>query len=307
MAIAKDASIAARPNAHAASNLALIGVAIALALLNSAATAFWPDAGDNYFTIVAWAMFAFEPIAFGVWTAIGAGSILKRLPLAAGCLMLVFVAPGVVPAAFADLRQHEYTVGIATGFGVFAATTVLFLIFRRFTGFRIIPTTVQTPAENTGLKFSIKELLGLITLYAVVLGLVSQLVFQTKPDPNGLMFLGPDFFIRMFLFGGSIVSAAVLPTLAVPLSILHGRPARRAIAMMPVFWVVATLPVALLVLSADIDDYSEFLGALLLVQLSAVTIGALVAIALRSAGLRLVRSTTKQPKNAILRSPASNP
>jgi hypothetical protein len=275
-------------------------VVIALALLNSAATAFWPDAGnDDYFVLVAWPMFAFEPMAFGVWTALGAGSILKRLPVAAACLMLVFVAPSFVPAAFADLSQSEYTVGVATGFGVFAATIVLFLIFRRFTGFRIIPTTVQKSADSAGLKFSIKELLGLITLYAVVLGLVSQLVFQTKPDPNGSIFLGPDCFIRMFLFGGSIVSTAVLPTLTVPLSILHGRPTRRAIALMPVVWVVATLPVALLVLTADVDDYSEFLGALLLVQLTAATVGALVAIALRSAGLRLVRRTNKPPENSI--------
>jgi hypothetical protein len=288
---------------NAGPNLALVGVVIALALLNSAATAFWPDTGDDYLAVFAWAIFGFEPIAFGVWTALGAGSILKHLPVAVPCLMLLFVAPGYVPNAFADLRQTEFTMAVAMGFAVYAATTLLFLIFRRFTGFRISPSINQAPSDNARIKFGIKDLLALITLYSIVLGLSTQLKFDTKPATNTWI-LGPDFYIAVILYGGSTLAGAILPTVIVPLSILHGRPSRRAVYSVTALWAAIVLAIALLF---DGNPKIELAMFVVFTQLIAATIGAFVAIALRCAGLRLVRSTTMQAKNSISQPPAPNP
>lgn len=266
----------------------LIGVVIALTLLNTTATALWPSAGDSYFALFAWAMYGFEPIAFGIWAALGTGSILKRLIIAVPCLVFVFVCPGFVPAAFANLRQNEYTAGLVMGLGIFAASTVIFLIVRMFTGLGIVSTTAQTSRESAGLRFSIKELLGIVTLYAVVLGLLNQLAFRAETDSNNLIF-GPDFFIRFLLFGSSIVFAAVLPTFAIPLAVMYGRPSRRATTYLLVVWAMITLSATFIFRFVEGDSFLEILGPLIAIQMSAATAGALTASWLRHNGLRLVR------------------
>jgi hypothetical protein len=295
----ETAAPSAPPLARDRTSLALAGVVVVFALLNSIASLaswIWPDIYGDLLSIIAVAVLVFQPMMFGVWTALGAGSILTRLPIAVPCLMLLFIAPGYVPAYFADVRRKEFVVAVLVGFAIYAATLILFLVFRWFTGFRIQPRASQPSIEKAGISYSVKYLWALITVYAVALGLTTQLKFQAAQPPPNFIF-GPDFFISILVLGGAIISAAALPTLAIPLAILHGRPSRRAVLSSIAFWIVVTL--SAFVTLNDKNQPLETLGALLLAQFGAALAGALTALPLRVAGLQLVRyrpNTVQSPQ-----------
>jgi hypothetical protein len=173
-------------------------------------------------------------------------------------------------------------------------------LFRRFTNFRIRAANEPSTSISPAFKFSIKYLLVLITIYSVVLGMTSQLQFQTNPSSS--VFFGPAFFIEIVVFGGAVVSAALLPTTAIPLSILYGSVTRSAVAKLFIFWAVVTGTVVLFTL--DMDDPSV-LGFLLLAQFGSAIAGALAALLLRRAGLKLVQDRPRKITKPSSRQPIS--
>ena len=88
-------------------------------------------------------------------------------------------------------------------------------------------------------------------------------------------------------FGGSLAAVGLLPTLAVPLAILHGQPSSRAIKWVAVLWLVITI--AITIFTIDQENPFVIFGALLAAQFAAVVVGALTALFLRRFGLRLIR------------------
>jgi hypothetical protein len=151
------------------------------------------------------------------------------------------------------------------------------------------------------MKFSLKYLFALITICAITIGLATQLKFRTKP-PSGFNF-GPDFFIAILLIGGAAITAAILPTTAIPLAILHGSPTPRLLKWAACIW--AAFTGAIFVALFDIDDASSTLTVVLLAQLGAALAGALTAWPLRIAGLRLVRPISPAPSPSEPATPVS--
>ena len=275
------------PAIHSArdhSSWALAGVVLAYVAISSSAQWYFAGHEESSLSGIMLGLLVFQPIMLGIWTALGTGSILIRIPIVIPCLMLLFVAPGYVPEAYKQMQLGEFVAAVLTGYGIYAISTILFLLFRRYTHFRIRSANEAPTGNPPTFNFSIKYLLALVTIYAVVLGMMSQLRFQTEP-PSGRIF-GPSFFIFLIVIGGAVASAAVLPTTAAPLSILHGSITRRAVAQAFVFWAVVTG--AIVVFTIDLEDPSV-MGFILLTQFGSTIAGVLAAKLLRGSGLRLVR------------------
>jgi hypothetical protein len=265
--------------------VALAGVVLAYAAINSFIAFIWPDGAWDAVEALLIGGMVLEPMMFGLWTALGAGSILTRLSLAVPCLLFVFVAPGYVPANFADTQRSDFIATVLTGFAMYAVTLALFLIFRRFTRFRIQRPERDHPNGTSGIHFSMKYLFAVITIFAIALGFTTQLKFQTQPPPPSLF--GPDFFLRILVIGGAVIYAALLPTLVVPLSILHGRPSRSAVLWPLALWLL--LMASLVFVLIDAGDVWSTVGFVLLAQLGACILGAATALPLRVCGLRMTR------------------
>lgn len=263
---------------------ALVRIVVGLALFNSLATFLWPTSDSVKEFLLFGAMDA-QPLLFGMWTALAAGSVLTRIPMAVSCLMLLFVVPGYVPAAFADLQQREFVAAILAGMAVYAVAVFLFVLFRRFTGFQIQSVTSNS-SNDSRVRFSTRYLLILITVVAVVLGLSTQMQFQQKAP--SWSFLGPNFFVVVITYGTAILTGAVVPMLAVPLAILHGHPSRRAILWAIAFWAIVILLFFAFIIIGQGNPVDD-LAAVLLAQVGASLIGAVAAVSLRVVGMRLVR------------------
>lgn len=281
------APVASRQTAHPTRGL--VGVVVMFAALNTlflvAALLESPQWIGNTLVVAGiYAMFALEPILFGAWAALGAGSLLKRLVVSLLCLVFLYIAPGYVPKTYSDLRPSEFIAALLMGVAVWIAVTLIFLLFRKLTRFRI-----QLPADldQSRVNFSLRELLIAITMLAIILGFGTQLKLDRSELPTNDIF-GFDFYISILLFGGSLISLAVLPTAAIPLAILHGRPTRSAILLAIGFWLLASLPISLLFIN-DSNARSAIIGPMFVMQLIATTVGVILAIWLRWNGLRLVR------------------
>jgi hypothetical protein len=284
MTIADASSI--RPTSRDRTTWTLIGVVITYALLNSVASWLGSERMNDALQTIASGALVFQPIIFAGWTALGAGSVLMRFAVAAPSLLLVFVAPTYVATLVRDVRKDEFVVAVLVGFAIYGVFLVIFWIMRRFTGSRIQSLSSALSGESARFTFSIKSLLTLMTLCALALGLVTTLQFQTSPRPGSLIF-GPDFYIRVTVMVGAILSAAVLPTVAVPLAILYGRPSRRAATIAITIWAMVLLAAA--VVASEGTDVTGSLEFVALAQAGATLLGALTAIALRWAGWRLIR------------------
>ena len=296
MTIADASSI--RPKSRDRTSWALAGVVCAYALLNSVGTWLCADGVNDFMEAFTAGALVFQPMIFGVWTALGSGSILTRLPPAIPSLLLIFIVPGYVPTAFADVRKNQFIVMVIVGYSIFAITLVLFLIVRRFTGFRIQSPTDQF-SDNGGARFSIKDMLALTTVCAAALVLATKLKFQTVPEIPRLIF-GQHFYIEILAICGAILTGLLLPTMTVPMSILYGHSSHRFIKTTITPWAAITLLVSIPLIINEVDGVLDLVGCALLAQLGAVVMGVLTALPLRYYGFRMTR-----PKHATL-APASN-
>ena len=226
----------------------------------------------------------FQPMLFAVWAALGTGRLVIRVPLIVPCLMLAIAAPGLRRSNFEDVQRYEFVGILVCAFGVFAATCLLLLIARRFTGWRIDRLEKQSSNGPPRFQFDTKYLLALITLYAAALGVTTGLSFG--PTQQNLFF-GANFVVYIMAVGSALISLLLLPIIALPLLILSDRPSRNFFLYAALFWAVVTFAAGALwipITEASIDES----WYLLLIQLGAAVTGIAAALPLRWAGFRLV-------------------
>ena len=274
----------------------LLGIVVALATINSIILLAWPENESDAALAFYFGYMICQPVLFGVWTALHTGSMFTRLPIAVASLILLWVTPGILPANFEKFEKYELlSIGVAE-LALYLIALILFLIFRRISGFRLRSESEETAPPAQPFQFSTRYILCLMTICAMDLGMAFNLTFQSPPDP-GTTIVGPKFFMEIWFFGAAILGVAILPTMAVPLFILQGRPSQRAIIGSLLFWaVVLSSPVVLFI---DQSGPGESFLILFLVQLASTIVGAIIAIALRLAGLRLVRPP-RQPHSQPL-------
>ena len=83
-----------KPSAHRENTkVALAAVVGSFIVLDCLGSWLLPDNTIEIVATLAYTILVFQSIVFGVWTALGAGSIIARFVLAVPCLLLVLVAP----------------------------------------------------------------------------------------------------------------------------------------------------------------------------------------------------------------------
>jgi hypothetical protein len=273
-------------------NAVLLGIIAALAIINSAILWSWPENGPEVALAFYFGYMILQPVLLGAWTALSTGPIFTRIPMAVASLILLLVAPGWFPASFNRAEKYEFVLFVVAGLSLYVISLVLFLIFRAVSGFRLQSETETLVPPPKPLQFSTRYVLCLMTICALDLGMAFNLSFQPPPDPGTTIF-GRNFFIMVLFIGAAVLGGAILPALAVPLCILHGRPTQRAIIGSMIFWAVVLL--APIIFFIDQSGPGDSFLVLFLAQFATAIVGGAIAFVLRRAGLRLVRSA-KNPQ-----------
>jgi hypothetical protein len=223
---------------------------------------------------------------FATWAALGPGKFLLRVTPIIAVFLTVLGAPGVHPDG--QFERGEFIAMALTGTSIFVVTTLLLLILRRFVGWRIELNRAASHGDNSRYQFTTWNLIVVITLYAVTLGVYTNIVFE-QPEPAPFGIFGPDFIIAIVVYGGMTMAVLLLPMIAVPLFVLSARRSKLAVVVALSFWVVLTVGVIIFWHVVEGIEGDALLGAVLL-QTGAVVMGLVVAIPLRLAGYRLARS-----------------
>jgi hypothetical protein len=266
----------------------LVGIVLGFAAVNTALMWLFPGSdGWEEFESIIIGFWAFEPMIFAIWAALGPGRFAIRLPLIVPCLMLVVAAPGLRKASLADTEKYEFITLTTAAMTLLAITSLLLLLVRRSTGWRIEIRETPASGDAVPLQFDIKYLLLLVTLCGIALGLTVSLDFGSPPNQN--LFFGRQFVIYILAVGSAVVSLLILPMIAVPLIVLAAQRSASFYWRAIVFWLAVTLGVS----GACIAMGSDFpLMLPLQIQLGAAIAGFVAALPLWFAGCRLVARET---------------
>lgn len=280
-----EAATSSEPEIRDRSATALIILFVAFIAANWIAALSCPDSDDSLgiFMVAFYGAFVIQPILLGVWTALGRGSLLTRFPMAVPCPLLWMIVPRFTPDAFSRVRPYEFQSFVGAAYETFVVTTLLFLLWRRFTKCRILPQSASN-TPSTGVRFSMTWMLLLMTACAVALGTTSHIEFDNATPA----FFGPSLFVWIVLISYTALSAAILPTTAIPLIMLYGRPSRTVVIWCVMFWLVVVVAFCL-IFKDEGNSKGEPLGTILLGQLGAIVVGAVSALVLRWGGLRLIK------------------
>ncbi len=263
--------------------LAVLAISAAIGVFNAASRWFLLDSASDWIETIVIGAWAMEPLLFAGWTALGPGSIVTRLPLALAGFAFDVAAPGLYRPNFADVERREFVSLFVAAMSLFAAATSLLLLVRWITGLRI----EQNPGPKLylGVRFDTKYLLVLMTLCAVTIATLSGLTFG-KPRP-ALISFGPDFYIRIVIYGSLYCFFALLPVLAVAMFSLRHSPSRRAVWFVLVGWAISFVIMAGVWVGLMQEWGWEAIEAVGLIQLGAAAMAIPAAFVLRTAGYRL--------------------
>ena len=255
---------------------------------------FWISNDENlpeWLQVVLLGGWMFEPMLLAGWTVLGPGAFIIRLSLAIPSLMLLIAAQGIFPGGFQDIEFYEFKVMTIAAFIMFTADLVLLLILRRSFGWRLEPPVGAQQQTNTRFQFDIKYLIILLTLCAVVLGIISNRVFKPPPQPTfAFIFFGPEFFLHIVIIGGTTAFFALRPLAAVPLIVLNVERSKRLIGFALGTWALTSVIIAAVFMARDESAEDVLFGGLLL-QSGAVLLGSATAWLLLLAGYRLQSRT----------------
>jgi hypothetical protein len=262
----------------------LAGIALGFAAFNTATTWLFPESGAwEELEAIIIGFWAFEPMLFATWAAIGPGRFIIRAPLIILCLVLVVVAPGLDSSNFTDVEQFEFVVLLIAAFGIFAAATLVMLLLRLFVGWRLEQRWDDVGNSDRPLQYDTKYLILLVTLCALALGITFNVKFGPADPPN--LFSGPGFYVYIMAIGSVVIGLLHLPMLATPLWVLTDRPSKKYYRRAVALWFLVTLSTGLFWISQDVVAAARFPP---LIQFGGAVAGVVAAWPLRWAGCRLV-------------------
>jgi hypothetical protein len=225
-----------------------------------------------------------QAMLLGFWVAVGPGAVFIRGPLAiATAMSAVYAVAYTVWWQVHRFAAAEFFAVVASVGLVLLGVTALFGAGVRWWSRQTVQRSLAGAAPRR-FQFSIRDMLGLTTLCAILLGL-------------GSPFLGSasDVFSTGDVLPGMAAATAVIlalgvPTLVVPWAILSPLPREPLLALGGIFWVIWTL-VAIAVMAATVPFFDLDLVPFFFVgQLGAFAMGAFSAAVLFAVGYRLVSS-----------------
>lgn len=237
----------------------------------------------SWLSLLSFGMFLVEPILFGTWAAIGTGVVKLRIPATWSLLVAINFSPLWFGTPIPGISNPFEPIVMLTA--VCVGWTLLLLLIAKVTHWSIDSTPIQFGSNETG-QFSLRFLLGVTTVCAIVLGVGRGLI--TSESLAGSQVVN---IVR------GIVQVLVLTYTAtiLPFAILSISPRK------PLFIALSLWPLLSILTSAAYlrFDTTTFLWGQLTLNL-AIQTGALVAsvacaIVLRFAGYRLIRRASTSP------------
>jgi hypothetical protein len=277
---------------HLRSWLALTSLVVTHAVLN---VLFNPFKGFNrnlpeWVGFIVMGVMLAQPIMFAAWCVLGPPPLIKRVPLTiatlAGLLMCRYLIKWDLLTGSSKERSDAGMLVLPAA--IFAGGIVVMTIVRAIARWRI-DTAIEEPASAATLnQFTMKYLLVLTTLCAILLG-----IGRTISVDSWFPGTGTRNFVVEFLMMSGILLLATLPGLFIPLAVLSARPPMRVLVALPFAWLALTWLAVECIVASQKEDRWEVFGDIGLIQLGAVAIGVFSAVVLRMGGYRLFRQAKR--------------
>jgi hypothetical protein len=236
----------------------------------------------------AWIM---EPMAYGVWAALGRGHAFVRLPIVTLCLLLSLAALAIDRASIAEVERYEFITIVVAAVAVYSLTAGLLLAVRWSSGLRM--HKLQSGATDSHrVQFSVGYLLAVTTITAIVLALVIGLTFR-EPERQWISF-GPGFIIQLLSFGAAFCFVALWPVLAAALVALRPVRSRRAMWLIASGWLIVIVILST-VWAWGFEWSWSYPLYILLIQVGGAAVAALGVMMAQCAGYQLSLETPASP------------
>lgn len=227
-----------------------------------------------------------QPVLFAGWAVMGPGSSIQRVPLTVAALATVVFA-GYITAwnlLVSNWRDAELLIMSVSTFAV--AATVMMLI-RKLTRWRIVHLCETSNASAPANQFSLRFLLGLTAVCAVLLGSARSLASQQWLGLGASSAWHATLPGLLNAIGGALL--VTFPAFTVPLIALSRRPTIQVLITVPLLWATLSwLAVETMVAIHPTEVRSEVAIEITFVQLGTAAAGLISAIALRFGRYRLV-------------------
>src|SRR3954447_2880350 len=168
--------------------LALCGILGVFFAFNALAT-IKENRNDNIRMLIQ-GVIIFQPLMAGAWMALSVGPFVTRLPIMVASMTILVLAPACNNSAFAHIQRSESVAMVISEFGIFVASMLVFIGTGRLLQIQIAFGKCASDQPAAPFRFSLKYLLTVITLYAIVFALLSRLTFA---EPRRSLILGPGF------------------------------------------------------------------------------------------------------------------
>jgi len=236
-----------------------------------------------------------QPILLAFWAGFAPQPFRQRFLWAFLLCILVAFAEELGPlltAHYTDVHHTDSGFLMILFFGLFSVATVLFLIIRRLSRWRIKHSVIEDACSDyEPTQFGIKHLIILISITALACGLARSLVLLGSGSPLGLSGL-------RFVVGLVGIVCFLFPVLAIPWCVMTCRPRMMLLIItMAIIWVACSLAGYMIVVTAqEPRGDMEFTKPMLFMQLGAGLSVLLSTLVMRFCGFRMIRMPKASPR-----------
>jgi hypothetical protein len=226
-----------------------------------------------------------QPMLFATWLVIGPPPATKRLPLTIAAFSAIILAGAITSEEWLSM---DYLLIAAV---LFVFTVVVMFAVYKLTGWKVLHTWQGADSDLSLHQFSLKYLLSVTTIFAVLLSVGRTLAsgHEWGAFPPILDMLLPVSFVLL----------ALIPIFFAALAVLSDWPPNRILIAIPLLWAGLTWLAVEAVVAVENEPRWEVARVISLMQLGAASAGILSAVLLRSAGYRLYRSRARMLPSII--------
>lgn len=239
---------------------------------------------ERFWTMLAGA-WIFSPILCGFWAVVGSGPFAIRLLTIVPVMWLAVLVPVSFRRGDANSNLPEWVVFMIAGTVIFIVAMASVWIAQRRRIARISRPLPDQNANSLNLQFGMRQLLLLMTLWAIFFGTASRLPFPTDDMPRHL---GPEFLVLIVAFGGAVATMMLLPILFVPWFMLCPTINVRSLWRALGIWAIMTGIGVWIWDSLDPHSLRFVVIMTLCLQLGAAVTGSVLALPLRLMGFRAI-------------------
>ncbi len=221
-----------------------------------------------------------QPVLFAIWTVVGPPPAKMRVPLSLGAYAGAILAGSIV--------SHEWLspdYALLAGL-FFSAAALVSLLVRRITRLGIRNVRELSDGITMAGQFSLKYLIGITTLCALVLGLGRVLASPEKWTQSVTLTMRLSMMLTQLLIILLLMSTTIAPAIMA----LSKRPRAVVLVALPLLWAASSWIAIEAMIAAGSPPRSQLIKLVVAIQLGGLLVALVSAIILRLAGYRLVKS-----------------